>query len=139
MLSSPNIGYLLAQSAHDWRVQVAASLRPFGITPPQFFMMMSIYQHQLHEPQLATQKQAAAHTAMDLTVASQVVRKLIGMDLAKRDIHPKDSRAYVLSLTQKGMDLADKSSAAVRAVNDRFFAPANVVALSHELQKLVKD
>ncbi len=134
-----NLGYLLAQSAHEWRLGLAHVLQPHGLTPPQFFMLMSVYRQQARHNELPTQKQAAAHTAMDLNVASQVTRKLVMRRLLERHVHPEDARAYVLSLTPTGLALAKASSSDARAWNDMFFAPARQLPLGPALQLLVKE
>jgi len=122
-----------------WRADVARALRPYGLTPPQFFIMMSIFRQQAREGHLPTQKQAAAHTAMDLNVASQVTRKLVARKLVVRSEHPADGRAYGLSLTPTGQALATEASAAVRACNEAFFAGVDQPALAKELQKLTRN
>jgi len=134
-----NLGYLLTQSAYIWRRAVARALLPYGLTPPQFFLLMSIYRQQLHEDRMPNQRQAAAHTTMDVNVASQITKKLIARKLVDRHVDPKDSRAYVLSLTTDGIALAKESSAMVRACNDVFFADSNPQYLAEELQKIIKE
>ena len=116
----PNLGYILAQSAHKWRTAVAEVLLPHGLTPLQFFLLMAVYRRQHIHHQVLTQKNAAVHSAMDLNVVSQRSRSLVERGLIDRQVHSKDGRAYVLSLTAEGQALAAASSADVRVCNNVF-------------------
>ncbi len=135
----PNLGYLLAQTAHRWRSNVARVLKPHELTPPQFFMLMAVYHQQIVKRNRPTQKLAAQRAALDINVASQVTKTLVIRGLVKRQPHPDDSRAYLLSLTRQGITLAQRSSLAVRQRNAEFFAETDNQFLAAELHKLMEE
>lgn len=134
-----NLGYLLAQSAHAWHRAVTDTLRPFELTPSQFFLLMAVFYYQSKEERLPTQKEAAVEATLDLNVASQITKKLIQRGVLQRHAHAQDGRAYQLSITELGKTLANDSSAAVRSCNNVFFQHADSTLLASQLEQLLKE
>jgi DNA-binding MarR family transcriptional regulator len=68
-----------------------------------------------------TQTMLARHARLDLMMTSQVLRTLEGRGLLTRNPHPSDTRAKVLSLTNRGRALAWRAVPAVEAADREFF------------------
>jgi DNA-binding MarR family transcriptional regulator len=132
-----NNGYLLLRAAQQYRLEIAKVLQPQGITPTQFFILMSIwYQAQHTAP--PTQVTVAEYAAVDINVTSQVIRKLLARGLIKRSVKPGDSRAYVLTLTAEGETLAKAAGRSAEEFHQTFFHSINQQNLQTELRQLIK-
>jgi DNA-binding MarR family transcriptional regulator len=130
------LGYKLALAAHHWKTGLAEVLKPFKLTPPQFFAVMSLYRYQIHSGRQPSQRQLAERIAMDPNTASQVIRGLEKRGLIIRSPHAEHQRAVALALTTEGLALAKKAGTQARAYNTEFFAKSSPERLHEELKKL---
>jgi DNA-binding MarR family transcriptional regulator len=123
--SSPSpgggFGYLLIHAAQTWRTEAGRVLHPFGLTVPQFLLIMAVYRQARHDWPSLTQSEIATRLGMDANTTSQVVRGLERRGLVTRTSSNHDARARAVSLTASGLVRSIGSSAAVRAMNDRYF------------------
>jgi DNA-binding MarR family transcriptional regulator len=133
------LGYLLIQAAQAWRNRVAARLSDTGVTPAQFFVLVTLLRHGRRTSAPLSQRQVAERTRMDVNTTSQVVRTLAARGLLARAPHPRDSRAVALTLTTDGVALAQACAARVREVNTTFFADTDPGPLRAALQSLLKE
>lgn len=133
------LGFLLVQAAQKWRSEVAEALRDLDVTPPQFFVLMTLLRQKNQGGAPLTQRDVADRTKADVNTTSQVVRALEARALLARASHPADSRAFVLSLTDAGHELARECSRRVRAVNERFFRDVDRGELAAQLGTLLED
>jgi DNA-binding MarR family transcriptional regulator len=134
-----DLGYLLVQAAQAWRNRVADRLRDTGVTPAQFFVLVTLLRHERRRASPLSQRQVADRTRMDVNTTSQVVRALAGRDLIARASHPQDSRAVALTLTSDGTALARACAARVREVNAAFFAGLEPDPLRAALRSLLEE
>lgn len=133
------LGYALMQAATAWRAELAAALAPWGITPPQFFMVAALLHAQTHHHPAPTQKELADRTGIDVNTTSQVIRGLERRGIIRRQRHPTDSRAVALSLTRRGLQLARQCTREARAMNRRYFAHADGESLLITLNRLTAE
>ena len=69
-----------------------------------------------------TQVSLANFTKIDPMTTSQVVRTLQSKDLIIREEHKTDTRAKVVTITDKGAELIAQAVAKVEAFDDEFFS-----------------
>lgn len=74
-----------------------------GLSMPQFSMMM-----QLHYKGACGMSQVSERFEITPAAASQLVDKLVQSGLIKRDEDPRDRRAKVLNITDKGRELIQR-------------------------------
>ncbi len=131
------LGFLLVQAAQKWRNEVAAALEDQDVTPPQFFVLMTLL-HAQREGTPLNQREVSLRTRMDANTTSQVVRTLEARGLVGRATHPDDSRAVALSLSGDGLETAHACSQRTRAVNARFFRSVDARTLASCLKVLLE-
>jgi DNA-binding MarR family transcriptional regulator len=115
-------GYALLHAAQTWRTEAAAVLGPFGLTVPQFLVVMALFRQARHDWAPLTQADLGVRLGMDANTTSQIVRGLERRGLAQRTRHPDDARALALALTVAGVENARAASAAARRFNDSYFS-----------------
>jgi DNA-binding MarR family transcriptional regulator len=115
-------GYSLMHAAQTWRTEATAVLQPWKLTVPQFLVVMALYRQARHHWPPLKQSEISVRLGMDANTTSQVVRGLEARSLLARSLNPDDARARALTLTADGLERAATASAAVRAMNDRYFA-----------------
>ncbi|MFC4465309.1 MarR family winged helix-turn-helix transcriptional regulator [Streptomyces xiangluensis] len=118
-----NPGFLLWRVTLKWQREVAATLRPLGITHPQFVVLASIWWLGRHG-QPPSQRELADHTGMDAMNASQVARTLEKKQLITREGDPHDTRIKRLRVTAEGIALAKTAITHVEAVDHAYFTAA---------------
>jgi DNA-binding MarR family transcriptional regulator len=133
------LGFLLIQAAQAWRNRVAARLSDTGVTPAQFFVLVTLLRHGRRTVAPLSQRQVADRTRMDVNTTSQVVRALAARGLLSRAPHPRDSRAVALTLTADGAALAQACAIRVREVNAAFFAGVDPGPLRAALRSLLQE
>jgi MarR family transcriptional regulator, organic hydroperoxide resistance regulator len=126
-------GHIERLPSGSWRNQVAAGLRDAEVTPPQFFVLVTLLRMARREGSGITQRHVAARTRMDANTMSQIVRGLRRRGLLTQSPHPDDSRAVTLALTTPGTELARDCAARVRAINTEFFASIDQPVLGEAL------
>ena len=132
-------GYTLLHAAQTWRTEASAVLKPYGLTVPQFLVVMALFRQARHGWAPLTQSEVADRLGMDANTTSQIVRGLERRGILQRTPHPNDARARALALTEAGLDAARDASAAARQFNDRYFAvisPDQLAALGQTLETL---
>lgn len=114
-------GFLLWQLTNQWQQQQRKTLRPLGLTHPQFVALAGIlWLSSIHEKG-ASQIQVAEFTRIDKMMMSDLVQTLMQKKLIERTRHPQDKRAYSLTLTRKGHALTLKAIPLVERVDALFF------------------
>lgn len=100
-----NIIYLCAYLTRRFnqRMQQGFKAAGFDITSEQF----TILTHLWYENGL-TQQEIANRTDRDKTTVSRVVRNMIKGKLVAKEIHPNDSRSYMIKLTPYGRRIQDQ-------------------------------
>jgi DNA-binding MarR family transcriptional regulator len=113
-------GLLLWQVTNRWQAAQRATLKPYGLTHVQFVLLASLTWLDSDEP--VTQRRLADHAATDPMMTSQVLRVLERRGLIERASHPDDLRAWALSPTRAGVELANRANVAVEACDASFFS-----------------
>jgi DNA-binding MarR family transcriptional regulator len=129
-------GLLLWQVTNRWQAAQRAALRRFDLTHVQFVLLASLTW--LDSEGSVSQKQLAQHAATDPMMTSQVLRALEARDVIHRGQHPTDARARALTVTKKGVALANRAIVAVEGCDADFFAPLGrgTAAFTRQLRAL---
>jgi DNA-binding MarR family transcriptional regulator len=128
---------LLWRTTLRWQRAIVAALRPLRLTHVQFVLLATTWWLTRVAGEKPTQRRVAEHAATDPMMTSQVLRTLEAMGLITRSPSPYDGRARRLSVTKRGMALAQRAIAIVEAVDNEFFATAGprpaVLRILHRL------
>jgi DNA-binding MarR family transcriptional regulator len=116
------LGFALAQAAQVWRARLTEELADLGVTAPQFFVLAALLHIHGRGHEAPTQREIGERTGTDANTTSQILRGIERRGLIRRDPHARDSRAFALTLTAEGLELARECARRGRALNDRFFA-----------------
>jgi DNA-binding MarR family transcriptional regulator len=130
-------GFLLWQVANLWQREQRAALKPLDLTPVQFVLVTVLSWLSLEEPAV-TQIDLAYRAKTDPMMTSQVIRALAERGLVERRQHPGDNRAYLVTVTPAGRDLANRALPLVEAVDRRFFGSLGS-AVANELRALLEN
>ena len=112
--SDESPGFLLWQTMNLWQRKMRAALRESGLTHVQFVLLVStlwLNDHGMETTQIMIAR--FAHT--DVMMTSQVLRSLEEKGLILRLKNPGDTRAHLISPTEKGKELIGKT---IRVVED---------------------
>ena len=132
-------GYTLLHAAQTWRTEATSVLKPYGLTVPQFLLVMALFRQERHGWVPLTQSEVAERLGMDANTTSQISRGLERRDILHRSVHAHDARARALSLTDAGLEVARDASAAARRFNDTYFSVISadqLAALGQSLETL---
>ena len=121
---STSPGFLLWRTTLRWQRAIVAALRPLGLTHVQFVLLATTWWLTRAAGEKPTQRRLAEHAATDPMMTSQVLRTLEAMGLITRSPSPDDGRARRLSVTKRGIVLAQHAIAIVEAADNEFFATA---------------
>ena len=129
-------GFLLWNLENLWQREQRRALHPFGVTTVQFLLLSGLAVSGAGET--VSQIALAGRCRTDPMMTSQVVRNLAQMGLVERMRDKVDRRAFAVRLTAEGRALQSLSEAAVRAVEDKFFAAlgSDVPAFANALRVL---
>jgi DNA-binding MarR family transcriptional regulator len=129
-------GFLLWQITNRWQAAQRAALKPLGLTHVQFVLLASLTWLRTDGP--VNQRDLADHASIDPMMTSQVVRTLEVRGLIERTENPSDKRAWSLSVTKKGMRLANRSIVVVEDCDRAFFvALDDIPGFVRSLQLLI--
>jgi len=120
-------GFLLWRTTLRWQRDVAAALKPLGLTHVQFVLLASVWwlTEQARTPaELPSQTQVAAYAETDVMMTSSVLRTLESRRLVTRTADPGDARVKRLAVTDEGRRRALDAVAVVEAVDAAFFSRA---------------
>jgi DNA-binding MarR family transcriptional regulator len=114
-----HVGYMLWHATLRWQRELAAALRPLGLTHAQFHVLCSTWwlQRQGGDP---TQKELADHSGLEAMTISKVARGLEQRGLIRRVSDPSDARALRLSLTALGLAKAESAIVTVDELENEF-------------------
>jgi DNA-binding MarR family transcriptional regulator len=105
---------------NHWHSRIKAALQETGITHPQF-VALSALAYLGTKDAVVTQVDVARIAQMDVMTVSQVVRRLEAGGYLQRQQHPTDTRAYALTLLEKGQKVLRTAVPAVESVDDEVF------------------
>jgi DNA-binding MarR family transcriptional regulator len=116
------LGFFLWQVTHAWQRSVDAALSQYDMTHLQLVLLAALAKH-LESQEEVTQVQLARFCAFEVTLVSQVLRKLEAKGLIKRSPALSDPRAKRIELTEKGEDTLVQLMPVLEQAHDNFFAP----------------
>lgn len=134
-LPEDSAGYLLWQVVHLWQRQVEIVLADLDLTHLQFVLLAAIG-WLTRNGDLLAQVRLAEFCKIDVMQVSQVVRKLETKEFVKRDPHPTDTRAKVLTLTPSGEAILAQALPLIEHLDNVFFSRCHQSTLLAELKKL---
>jgi len=102
-LTPPPLGLLVGIARRSIKQAITARLRPRGLSPQQFWLLVSIHE----QPGLSLRALAERHH-MDPPTASRIVALLSKRGLVRMEADPRDRRLRCLRLTPHGAALARK-------------------------------
>jgi MarR family transcriptional regulator, organic hydroperoxide resistance regulator len=114
-------GFLLWQVTNLWQREIKKALEQHDLTHSQFVLMASIHWLTLHGVEV-TQIVLSSHTKIDPMSTSTVLRTLQQKDFIQRQEHSTDTRAKVVALTEKGLEIIKKAIVTVEAFDREFFS-----------------
>ncbi|TXS01821.1 MarR family transcriptional regulator [Streptomyces sp. col6] len=115
-------GFLVWRLSMKWRVAIDRGLAPLGLTHAQYSLVASLSGME-HAGLRPSQRALADHTGLEALYVSKLARALESAGLVERTTDPADSRAVLLSLTEKGRETTGRAVTVVRQLVDGLLAP----------------
>lgn len=130
-------GFLLWQVTNLWQREIKKALEEYDLTHSQYVLMASIHWLQLQKQEV-TQIVLSSHTKIDPMTTSTVLRTLEKKEYIKRKEHKTDTRAKIIGLTEKGIEIVKLAIVTVENFDNDFFSKlGNKTDFNSQLQKLV--
>ncbi len=135
---SESTGFLLWKTTNLWQREIKRTLKKYDLTHTQFVVLASSYWLSQKNDNL-TQVEIAEFIEIDKMMNSNVIRKLIEKKLLNRTEHKTDTRAKVVKLTEKGVEILKKAIVEVEQFDELFFGKiSNKTLFNIELESLLK-
>lgn len=122
---SDKMGFLLWQVNNYWQREFKKSFEEVGLTHGQLLVLLSILWREANMAE-STQKELSDKSGIDPMTISTILRTLQKKKLIKRNFNKKDSRTWLISLTEEGRIIARKSMKNLKILNNSFFDPLKV-------------
>lgn len=113
-------GLLFIRTYHKWHGLIKNKLRTIDLTHPQFVVLTTLAAL-LRQQEWVSQTDIARFSDMDVMTVSQIIRLLVKKGLIMRDVHPKDSRANIILLTDMGLQKVNQALPLVEGIDQAFF------------------
>ncbi len=130
-----SLGFLIALAHRRIRQAVAARLSDLDLSPPQFWMMVRILEHEG-----GSLRELAEHARLDEPTASRVVFALVRRGLVRSEVDPGDRRRARLLMTPEGRKLSRRLvplSEEIRDAIEGSLAPAERDAVASGLHAVI--
>lgn len=118
--SQQSTGLLFIRAYHKWHGLIKRQLKTIDLTHPQFVVLTSLAAL-LRQQEWVSQTDIARFSDMDVMTVSQIIRLLVKKDLIMREVHPKDSRANIILLTEQGLQKVNQALPLVEGIDQAFF------------------
>ena len=130
-------GLLFIRAYHMWHGMIKNKLRTIDLTHPQFVVLTTLAAL-LRQQEWVSQTDIARFSDMDVMTVSQIIRLLVKKELIMREVHPKDSRANIILLTDTGLQKVNQALPLVEGIDQAFFGKLenNTETLNQLLIKL---
>ena len=130
-------GLLFIRAYHKWHGLIKNKLRTIDLTHPQFVVLTTLAAL-LRQQEWVSQTDIARFSDMDVMTVSQIIRLLVKKGLIMREVHPKDSRANIILLTDMGLQKVNQALPLVESIDQAFFGKLgnNTETLNQLLIKL---
>ena len=113
-------GLLFIRTYHKWHGLIKNKLRTIDLTHPQFVVLTTLAAL-LRQQEWVSQTDIARFSDMDVMTVSQIIRLLVKKGLIMREVHPKDSRANIILLTDTGLQKVNQALPLVEGIDQAFF------------------
>ena len=113
-------GLLFIRAYHKWHGLIKNKLRTIDLTHPQFVVLTTLAAL-LRQQEWVSQTDIARFSDMDVMTISQIIRLLVKKGLIMREVHPKDSRANIILLTDTGLQKVNQALPLVEGIDQAFF------------------
>ena len=113
-------GLLFIRTYHKWHGLIKNKLRTIDLTHPQFVVLTTLAAL-LRQQEWVSQTDIARFSDMDVMTISQIIRLLVKKGLIMREVHPKDSRANIILLTDMGLQKVNQALPLVESIDQAFF------------------
>ena len=113
-------GLLFIRTYHKWHGLIKNKLRTIDLTHPQFVVLTTLAAL-LRQQEWVSQTDIARFSDMDVMTVSQIIRLLVKKELIMREVHPKDSRANIILLTDTGLQKVNQALPLVEGIDQAFF------------------
>ena len=113
-------GLLFIRTYHKWHGLIKNKLRTIDLTHPQFVVLTTLAAL-LRQQEWVSQTDIARFSDMDVMTVSQIIRLLVKKGLIMREVHPKDSRANIILLTDTGLQKVTQALPLVEGIDQAFF------------------
>ena len=113
-------GLLFIRAYHKWHGLIKNKLRTIDLTHPQFVVLTTLAAL-LRQQEWVSQTHIAQFSDMDVMTVSQIIRLLVKKGLIMREVHPKDSRANIILLTDTGLQKVNQALPLVEGIDQAFF------------------
>ena len=110
------------QTSNLWQRKMAKALKPLGLTPVQLVLLAGVAWLE-GESGPITQVRLARQAKADVMMTSQVLKKLESRGLVSKRPSESDTRANVVTLTEKGAEKVAKALRTAEKVDSDFFLP----------------
>ena len=130
-------GLLFIRTYHKWHGMIKNKLRTIDLTHPQFVVLTTLAAL-LRQQEWVSQTDIAQFSDMNVMTVSQIIRLLVKKGLIMREVHPKDSRANIILLTDMGLQKVNQALPLVEGIDQAFFGKLenNTETLNQLLIKL---
>ena len=113
-------GLLFIRTYHKWHGLIKKQLKTIDLTHPQFVVLTTLAAL-LRQQEWVSQTHIAQFSDMDVMTVSQIIRLLVKKELIIREVHPKDSRANIILLTDTGLQKVNQALPLVEGIDQAFF------------------
>ncbi len=113
-------GLLFIRAYHKWHGLIKNKLRTIDLTHPQFVVLTTLAAL-LRQQEWVSQTDIARFSDMDVMTVSQIIRLLVKKELIMREVHPKDSRANIILLTDTGLQKVNQALPLAEGIDQAFF------------------
>ena len=113
-------GLLFIRAYHKWHGLIKNKLRTIDLTHPQFVVLTTLAAL-LRQQEWVSQTDIARFSDMDVMTISQIIRLLVKKGFIIREVHPKDSRANIILLTDTGLQKVNQALPLVEGIDQAFF------------------
>ena len=113
-------GLLFIRTYHKWHGLIKNELKTIDLTHPQFVVLTTLAAL-LRQQEWVSQTDIARFSDMDVMTVSQIIRLLVKKRLIMREVHPKDSRANIILLTDMGLQKVNQALPLVESIDQAFF------------------
>ena len=113
-------GLLFIRTYHKWHGLIKKQLKTIDLTHPQFVVLTTLAAL-LRQQEWVSQTDIARFSDMDVMTVSQIIRLLVKKELIIREVHPKDSRANIILLTDTGLQKVNQALPLVEGIDQAFF------------------